>query len=117
VQRIFDECRQAGARTVVTSCPTCAYTLAFAQRGTGADADAQPGATSDAQPGTTSDAQPGVAPDAHHSTASLAQPALVTSCHYLELFFDTPIDWDTVFAQLEGMWSGEYAPWVCQQLL
>lgn len=36
--------------------------------------------------------------------------------NYLELVFKNRFDWDTVFAQLEGMWSGEYGPWVIEQL-
>lgn len=36
----------------------------------------------------------------------------IDSHHYLELLFGQPIDWTTVFAQLEGMWSGEYGPWL-----
>ena len=34
--------------------------------------------------------------------------------HYTELLFDSQFDWDTVFAQLGGMWSGEYGPWLAQ---
>lgn len=34
--------------------------------------------------------------------------------HYLELLFGQMIDWPQVFAQLEGMWSGEYGPWLTQ---
>jgi Fe-S oxidoreductase len=37
--------------------------------------------------------------------------------HYLEYVFETPIDWPTVFSQLQDMWSGEYGEWVCSQLL
>lgn len=36
---------------------------------------------------------------------------------YVELAFQEPIDWESVFAQLEGMWSGEYADWVRYQLI
>ncbi|MEG2725697.1 MAG: (Fe-S)-binding protein [Eggerthellaceae bacterium] len=36
--------------------------------------------------------------------------------NYLDLMFEASFDWDTIFSQLEGMWSGEYGPWVCQQL-
>lgn len=37
--------------------------------------------------------------------------------NYLELVFDGSFDWDTIFTQLEDMWTGEYGAWVCQQLL
>jgi Fe-S oxidoreductase len=37
--------------------------------------------------------------------------------HYLEYLFDEPIDWQTVFNQLQEMWTGEYGDWVCSQLL
>lgn len=50
-----------------------------------------------------------------------AQAGLSTShavsCNYLELVFPGRFDWDTVFAQLEGMWSGQYAAWVRSVLL
>lgn len=36
--------------------------------------------------------------------------------NYLELVFDGSFEWDTIFTQLEGMWTGEYGAWVCQQL-
>ena len=34
--------------------------------------------------------------------------------HYLELLFGQTIDWPQVFAQLGGMWEGEYGPWLTQ---
>jgi Fe-S oxidoreductase len=34
--------------------------------------------------------------------------------HYLELMFGLRIDWARVFAELGGMWSGEYGPWLMQ---
>ena len=34
--------------------------------------------------------------------------------HYLELLLDVPFDWQTVFSQLEGMWTGEYGPWLAR---
>ncbi|MGI6216600.1 MAG: heterodisulfide reductase-related iron-sulfur binding cluster [Coriobacteriales bacterium] len=34
--------------------------------------------------------------------------------HYAELLFENQFDWDTVFAQLSGMWTGEYAAWLAQ---
>jgi Fe-S oxidoreductase len=83
VLRIFDEARQVGAETIVTSCPTCAYCMA-SKRVMG---------------------------------SSVALPQDVTSRHYLELLFDEDIDWQTVFARLQEMWTGEYGAWVCQQLL
>ncbi len=38
-------------------------------------------------------------------------------CNYLELIFPGRFDWDQVFDQLEGMWSGQYAAWVRSVLL
>ena len=37
--------------------------------------------------------------------------------NYLELVFGQRFDWDVVFSQLEGMWSGEYAPWLYSVLM
>lgn len=37
-------------------------------------------------------------------------------CNYLDLLGDEGFDWDTIFNQLEGMWTGEYGAWVVQQL-
>lgn len=36
----------------------------------------------------------------------------ITVKNYLELLFDVEFDWPTTFAQLGGMWSGEYGPWL-----
>ena len=37
------------------------------------------------------------------------------SCkNYLELLFNADFDWNTTFAQLGGMWSGEYGAWLSQ---
>lgn len=41
-------------------------------------------------------------------------PRNVTNKHYCELLFDSQFDWDKTFAQLGGMWSGEYGPWLAQ---
>lgn len=41
-------------------------------------------------------------------------PRDVTNKHYTELLFDNQFDWPLVFAQLGGMWSGEYGPWLAQ---
>ena len=38
-------------------------------------------------------------------------------CNYLELIFPGRFDWNRVFDQLEGMWSGQYAAWVRSVLL
>ena len=40
--------------------------------------------------------------------------ARITCKNYLELLFAADFDWNTVFAQLTGMWSGEYGPWLSQ---
>jgi len=34
--------------------------------------------------------------------------------HYLEMFFAQSIDWHMVFSQLNGMWYGDYGPWLTQ---
>ena len=41
----------------------------------------------------------------------------VPHANYLELVFGIPFEWEAVFGRLEGMWTGEYGAWVCQQLL
>lgn len=53
--------------------------------------------------------------------ANIGQPALgrssadgMTSHHYLELLFGVKTDWPAIFARLEGMWSGEYGPWLME---
>ncbi len=82
VAQVLDEGRATGADTLVTMCPTCAYTI---------------------------------------GQANLGQPVLgrsaaegMPSHHYLELLFGIPIDWASIFANLEGMWSGEYGPWLTE---
>jgi fumarate reductase (CoM/CoB) subunit B len=44
----------------------------------------------------------------------MSEPHDITVKNYLELIFDSQFDWDTVFAQLNGMWYGEYGPWLAQ---
>ncbi|MDR1713053.1 MAG: (Fe-S)-binding protein [Coriobacteriales bacterium] len=46
----------------------------------------------------------------------LNNPRPVTNKHYTELLFVNQFDWQQVFGQLEGMWSGEYGPWLAQVL-
>ncbi len=41
-----------------------------------------------------------------------SSPRPIQSKNYLELLFESQFDWDTVFAQLNGMWTGEYGPWL-----
>jgi len=41
-------------------------------------------------------------------------PRNVHNKHYTELMFENQFDWDTVFAQLNGMWYGEYGAWLAQ---
>jgi Fe-S oxidoreductase len=77
VWRVIDEARETGANTLVTTCPTCTYTIAQALLG--------------------------AAPEQR-----------ISSHNYLELVFGQPIDWPTVFRQLETMWTGEYGPWLTQ---
>lgn len=82
-----EEPREAGADLVVTNCPTCAYTFAATRR-------------ADAAAGTAASGAQG--------------PAF---CQYLELLFSASFDWPAVFGRLESMWSGEYGPWLAQELL
>lgn len=44
----------------------------------------------------------------------MSEPRNVANKHYAELLFESQFDWDTVFAQLGGMWSGEYGAWLAQ---
>lgn len=44
----------------------------------------------------------------------MQQPRDVVNKHYTELLFTSQFDWDKTFAQLGGMWSGEYGPWLAQ---
>lgn len=44
----------------------------------------------------------------------LEQPRDIQNKHYAELLFENQLDWDTVSAQLNGMWTGEYGAWLAQ---
>lgn len=44
----------------------------------------------------------------------MESPRDVANKHYIELLFENQFDWDLVFAQLNGMWSGEYGAWLAQ---
>lgn len=44
----------------------------------------------------------------------MSEPRELSNKHYAELLFDAQFDWPKVFAQLGGMWSGEYGPWLAQ---
>lgn len=52
----------------------------------------------------------------HQRTQGESGQENAATCNYLDLVFESGFDWDTAFNQLEGMWSGEYGAWVCQQL-
>ena len=41
-------------------------------------------------------------------------PRDIRNKHYAELLFESQFDWDRNFAQLGGMWYGEYGPWLAQ---
>ena len=41
-----------------------------------------------------------------------SNPRGIENKNYLELLFDAQFDWDTVFSQLNSMWTGEYGPWL-----
>ena len=42
----------------------------------------------------------------------MSAPRNVVNKHYTELMFDNQFDWNLVFAQLGGMWYGEYGAWL-----
>lgn len=42
----------------------------------------------------------------------MSAPRDVTNKHYAELLFESQFDWNLVFAQLGGMWYGEYGAWL-----
>jgi len=42
----------------------------------------------------------------------MEKPRDMVNKHYTELLFENQIDWDNVFAQLGGMWTGEYSTWL-----
>ena len=44
----------------------------------------------------------------------MSAPRNINNKHYTELLFENQFDWDLVFAQLGGMWSGEYGAWLAQ---
>lgn len=44
----------------------------------------------------------------------MSHPRDIVNKHYTELLFENQFDWEQIFAQLEGMWSGEYGPWLAQ---
>ena len=50
--------------------------------------------------------------------ASLGEIAMggipLASHHYLELLFGIETDWAAIFGRLEGMWTGEYGPWLTE---
>ncbi|MDR0350676.1 MAG: (Fe-S)-binding protein [Coriobacteriales bacterium] len=90
VWRIIDEAQATGADRLVTTCPTCSYTIAQALLTAEAEQEAS-GAKG----------------------AAGAKPSLLGR-NYLELVFDVSIDWPAVFGRLEAMWTGEYGPWLTQ---
>ena len=42
----------------------------------------------------------------------MGNPLDVENKHYTELLFNNQFDWEVVFDQLGGMWSGEYGAWL-----
>lgn len=44
----------------------------------------------------------------------MGSPRDVANKHYTELLFENQFDWARVFSQLEGMYAGEYGPWLAQ---
>jgi len=52
------------------------------------------------------------------NVCSKAEPGKgINNHHYLELIFEQKIDWPAHFAQLESMWTGEYAHWLTETFL
>ena len=45
---------------------------------------------------------------------NMFNPRDIRNKHYSELLFESQFDWDLVFAQLQGMYTGEYGPWLAQ---
>lgn len=45
---------------------------------------------------------------------NMFNPRDIKNKHYAELLFENQFDWDLVFAQLQGMYTGEYGPWLAQ---
>ncbi|MGN0038825.1 MAG: FAD-dependent oxidoreductase [Coriobacteriales bacterium] len=46
----------------------------------------------------------------------LQQPRAIGNKNYLELVFENQFCWEERFGELQGQWSGEYAPWLAQVL-
>ncbi len=44
----------------------------------------------------------------------MSMPRDLSNKHYAELMFENQFDWPKVFAQLQGMYEGEYGPWLNQ---
>lgn len=49
-----------------------------------------------------------------YASMLLGAPRDVQNKHYAELLFENQIDWQRVFAELQGMYEGEYGPWLNQ---
>ncbi|MDO5043791.1 MAG: (Fe-S)-binding protein [Coriobacteriia bacterium] len=88
-QELFDEGLTV-ANLQVNNCPTCAYTMA-----------------------SHALSHPELQDVAEKSVNGLGFSQL----NYLELVFENKFDWDKVFEQLQGMWTGEYGAWAAQELL
>lgn len=89
-RRSFSLCTHAGASTLVTACPTCAYTYAFECWLSLNEDKAEPSA--------------------------LEETPLVPNVNYLEIVFGKRIDWPAVFNALVDMWQGEHADWVAERI-
>ena len=44
----------------------------------------------------------------------MSAPRDIKNKHYLELMFESQIDWEKNFNQLGSMWSGQYGAWLAQ---
>ncbi len=49
-----------------------------------------------------------------YASQLLSAPRNISNKHYAELMFENQFDWPQVFAQLQGMFEGEYGPWLNQ---
>ncbi|MDR0501049.1 MAG: (Fe-S)-binding protein [Coriobacteriales bacterium] len=101
VWRVINEAKATGANTLVTMCPTCTYTIAFAQTQNLDDVHVQ----------TETGVQSQILAE-NDSVTNDDGGLMLPSHHYLELYFNQTINWSQVFANLESMWTGEYAEWL-----
>lgn len=49
-----------------------------------------------------------------YASQLMSAPRDLNNKHYTELMFENQFDWEKVFAELQGMYEGEYGPWLNQ---